>query len=327
MHRFIVILFCAACLAGCGDSETASNPAETSTLVLQLNWKPEPQFGGFYNAELIGAFKKRGLTVDIRPGGSGAPTIEMIGAGTVPFALVSADEIVRARTKGNMVVALFAVYQTNPQGIMTRADRKFESIGDVFTHDGTLAMERGLPYSDFLEKKFGFGKLKIVPSPFGDLTLFRNDLNYSMQCFVTSEPIAAKRVGVNAKSFLIAEAGYNPYTTVLATRDSFLVSNPKAVKEMVAAVKEGWQAYLKDPSGANEMMQKLNPTMDADTFKQSAEAQLPLIIAEDPDGADVGAMRAGRWQTLVDQLVELKAIEKPIPASECYAAEMASHTN
>ena len=50
----------------------------------------------------------------------------MIGAGTVPFAIVSADEIVRARAMGNLVIALFTVYQTNPQGIMTppRADLK-----------------------------------------------------------------------------------------------------------------------------------------------------------------------------------------------------------
>ncbi len=116
----------------------------------------------------------------------------MLGAGTVPFAIVSGDEIVRARANGNLIVGLFAAYQTNPQGIMTRAARGFTTIADVFSHPGTLAMERGLPYSSFLEKKYGFDKLRIVPSPFGDLSLYRTDPDYSMQCFVTSEPLAGR---------------------------------------------------------------------------------------------------------------------------------------
>ena len=211
--------------AGSGDgggsaaTPTAAVPRRRALVAvqLQLNWKPEPQFGGFYAAQVIGAYAKHGLEVEIRPGGASAPTVDMLGAGTVPFAIVSGDEIVRARANGNLIVGLFAAYQTNPQGIMTRAARGFTTIADVFSHPGTLAMERGLPYSSFLEKKYGFDQLRIVPSPFGDLSLYRTDPDYSMQCFVTSEPLQAAKIGIPPKTFLIAESGYNPYTTVLAT--------------------------------------------------------------------------------------------------------------
>ncbi len=90
--------------------------------------------------------------------------------------------------------------------------------------------------------------MKIVPSPFGDLTLYRTEMNYAMQCFVTSEPLAAKRIGIEPQTFLIAESGYNPYTTVLATSEKYLNANPETVKSMVEAVREGWQAYLADPA-------------------------------------------------------------------------------
>ena len=83
----------------------------------------------------------------------------------------AADEVVVARSRGNDVVALFAVYQTCPQGIMTHAARGFKEIGDVFKSPGTLAMQRGLPYADFLVKKYGTADgLKIVPSPGGSIT-------------------------------------------------------------------------------------------------------------------------------------------------------------
>lgn len=303
-------------LSGCDRSSTA--PAGPGTLKLQLNWKAEPQFGGFYAAQVNGTFEKAGLKVEVAQGGAGTPTADMLGAGTVPFGIVSADEIVRARTRGNKIVALFAVYQTNPQGIMTRASRGFKSIDEIFSKPGTLAMERGLPYSEFLQSRFGFDKLKIVGSPFGDLSIYRTEENYAMQCFVTSEPLAARKIGVEPQTFLIAEAGYNPYTTVLATTEEYLKSNSATVKSMISAVREGWKAYLDDPSKTNEAMGKLNPTMDAETFKASADAQKPLIIAESPDGSDLGNMSLPRWQTLIKQLTDLKVIDKPVVAEECF---------
>jgi NitT/TauT family transport system substrate-binding protein len=315
----VVAIVATALGAGCGKGNDSSGGANRQKVTLQLNWKPEPQFGGFYAAEVDGIYTRHGLNLTITAGGAGAPTVDMIGAGTVPFAIVSADEIVRARAMGNLVVALFAVYQTNPQGIMTRASRGFKILEDVFSHPGILAMERGLPYSDFLQKKYGFGKLKIVPSPFGDLSLYRTEENYAMQCFVTSEPLAAEKTGIKPQTFLIAESGYNPYTTVLTTSESYMKSNPQIVKLMIDAVREGWQAYLADPAKANEYMGRLNPTMDPQTFTDSAAAQKPLIESAETKRLGLGAMTLHRWQTLVQQLVELKVIDKPVDAQRCFA--------
>jgi NitT/TauT family transport system substrate-binding protein len=312
-----VVLATLICL-GCGKGSHSSGGTRPK-VTLQLNWKPEPQFGGFYAGEVGIIYAAHGLDVTITAGGAGAPTVEMIGAGTVPFAIVSGDEIIRTRAQGNPVVALFAVYQTNPQGIMTRASRGFKTLADVFTHPGTLAIERGLPYADFLEKKYGFGKLKIVPSPFGDLSFYRTQEDYAMQCFVTSEPLTAKATGIEPQTFLIAESGYNPYTTVLATSEKYLKENPQTAKSMVEAVREGWLAYLTEPTKTNEYMGKLNPTMDAKTFRESAEAQKRLIETTDTKRLGLGAMTLERWQTLVRQLVELKVIDKPVDAQASFA--------
>jgi len=83
--------FCGACavlLASCGKSVKTR---------LALNWKPDPQFGGFYAAP----YQKQGLDVEILPGGAGTPTVQMIGAGSAEFGIVSADELVVARARGN----------------------------------------------------------------------------------------------------------------------------------------------------------------------------------------------------------------------------------
>ena len=308
-------------MGGCKKDAAAGGGGGTSgtKVTLQLNWKPEPQFGGFYAAALDGGpFRARNLDVAVSPGGSGTPTVQMVGAGKADFAVVSADEVVIARANGNDVVALLAVYQDCPQGLMTRASRGFQQIGDVFKAGGTVAMQKGLPYAQLLEKQFGFDKVKVVPTPAGDLSVFLKDETFTQQCFVTSEPLAARKAGVETKTFLVKEVGYNPYTTVLVARGDLVRKNPKLARDVALACREGWEAYLKDPAPANAAMLKLNPSMDAATMAESAKVQEPLILTDEAKAHGVGHMTLGRWEQIVKQLTELKVVEKAVPAGECF---------
>jgi NitT/TauT family transport system substrate-binding protein len=290
-----------------------SGCSKSARIKLALNWKPEPEFGGFYAAP----YSKYGLDVEILPGGAGTPTVQMVGAGSVDFGIVSADEVVLARSHGNNVVALFAVYQDSPAGIMAHASRNLTSIGDVLK-GGTLAIQKGLPFARLLERKYGFSHVKIVPSPGGDITSFLNDQNFAAQCYLTSEPIAARRKGASVKVFPISEIGYNPYTTVLAVSGESLLKNPETAKAMVAAVREGWRAYLDDPKPANQKMNQLNPTMDAATFAEVAEVQKPFIETDATRRNGLGTMSRDRWETLIAQFQELGDIPQKIPAEECF---------
>lgn len=312
MHRrtFLQWTPALAALASCGGS----GQAETK---LALNWKPDPQFGGFYAAELAGAYAQQKLQVKILPGGAGTPTVQMIGAGSAEFGIVAADEIVLARARGNDVVGLFAVYQNCPQGIMARESRNLKEIGDV-TKGGILALQRGLPYARLLERKYGFGRVKIVPSPGGDISAFLNDENFAQQCLVISEPLAARRRGVAVRVFPVAEIGYNPYLTVLATSGELLRKEPARVKAMVASVTEGWRAYLTDPKAANDRMHQLNPSMDMATFQEVAEAQKPFIETDFTRQKGLGIMTSERWAALVRTLLELGDIDKPLDPAECF---------
>lgn len=282
-------------------------------LVLALNWKPEPQFGGFYAAQARGYYRDRQLDVSIVEGGSGTPTIQMLLAGKVDYAIVSADEVVIAHARGaTEVVALFATYQTNPQGIMTHAERGFASLEDVMRTPGVLLWQVGLPYAQYFKQKYA--PLQVTTAPYlGGIGNFQNDPQVSQQCFVTSEPLAAESAGIKVKTFLVADSGYNPYTTVLVTTRARWESSPQQVKAMVDAVRSGWEDYLREPAPTNELMHALNKAMAMETFARSAQAQESLI---QPDGeARVGDMTLQRWQTLVEQLQQIKVIARPVAAA------------
>ena len=229
------------------------------------------------------------------------------------FATTAADQVLLARSKGADVVAIFAVYQTFPQGIMVHKARGFKTIEDVFTHPGTLAAEKD-SWLDYLLAKFPNPKVTITGYGSG-IAAFLAKPDYSQQCFVTSEPLLAKRDGGDPQTFLIADAGYNPYTTVLITHGDTIRDHPDQVKAIVEACREGWRQYLDDPSAANAAMGKLNTEMDADTFKQAAAAQKPLI---ETGSTPVGSMSADRWSQLAQQLVQLKVIDAAPPAEQCF---------
>lgn len=292
-------------------------PAEAADPIrLALNWKAEPQFGGFYAAREGGHFAAKGLDVNIIEGGSGAPTIQITGAGQVEYGIVAADELVISHDRGaGNVVALFAVYQTNPQAIMTHRARGFGSLKDVLQSEGILLWQGGLPYAQFLLREHAPVKVRTAPY-LGGIGNFRNDPMLSQQCFFTSEPLSAARAGLEVDTFLIADSGYNPYTTVLVTTRERLASHPDEVRAVVAAVRAGWEAYLADPAPTNQAMGAINKAMDEQTFRDSAALQVPLIR---PEGlAKLGGMSTERWQTLVQQLQSLKVIRKDIDAETLF---------
>ncbi len=311
-----VSLVGASVLAGCSREESAG---ERETLQLALNWKAEPQFGGFYEARERGAFDRHGLKVEILPGGSGTPVAQMVAAGQAPFGIASGDEVILARARGADIVAIFAVFQTNPQGIMVHRSRGMKEIGDVFREGGTLAMQRGLPYADYLEKKYGFDRVRVVPY-LGGIGPFLNDANFMQQCFVVSEPLTAERAGSDPQAFLIADAGYNPYTTVVITQGEYARRHPETVRAMALACREGWRSYLDDPRGTNAVMGAINPSMDQETFASAAAAQKPLIETDFTNEEGLGAMERARWQTLAEQLLELKAIETLPEIDACFVS-------
>jgi NitT/TauT family transport system substrate-binding protein len=97
-----------------------------------------------------------------------------------------------------------------------------------------------------------------------------------------------------------------------------LRKNPDRAKAMVAAVRDGWRAYLDDPKAVNQQMNQLNPTMDLETFAEVAEVQKPFIETDDTRRNGLGTMSRERWETLIGQFKELGDISQTIPADECF---------
>ncbi len=315
-----------------GGAEAASKDAKApvekgaasplAPVKLALNWKPEAEFGGFYEAERAGHYAKAGFKVEILPGGVGTPVVQMIAAGQTDFGIVSASEIVLARSRGADVVGVFSVYQDSPHAILVHESRGFKSLADVFRSEGTLAIEMGSPMALHMEKKYAPVKVKRVPYA-GGISHFLRDATHSQQGFVTSESLLAAQQGAKVKSFLVKDSGYNPYLVLVAVKGELWRKEPEKVKAFLRATREGWKAFNAAPAPANAIMRKLNPTIDEKTFAESAVVQRPFVENEFTKAKGLGAMTRERWAELIAQLKDLGSLKvsDQVKPEECFTNE------
>jgi NitT/TauT family transport system substrate-binding protein len=87
---------------------------------------------------------------------------------------------------------------------------------------------------------------------------------------------------------------------------------------LIDAIRDGWNEYLRAPEAANAWMVKLNPAMDNETMRESAEVQKRYILLAKMPNKELGKMSAERWTTLVEQLFQLKLIKKKPSVEKLY---------
>jgi NitT/TauT family transport system substrate-binding protein len=295
-----------------------SSLSNAAPIQLALNWKPEPEFGGFYEALLNHEFEKEGLKgVEILPGGAGQPVSQMVAAKKVLFGISSADQVILARSQGAKIVALFAVYQNDPHGFMVHPDRKIKSLKELFQSEGTIALEKGYPYTQWIQKVYAPIQAKLVPYT-GGVSSYLKDKKFAQQCFVFSEPVAARRAGAPSDLFLVSESGYNPYLTVVVAHEDTLKEQPRMVKAFLKATRQGWIGYLKNSKSTNNAMQKLNPSMDQEAFSEATKLQEKFIITSETRKNGLGTMSLARWSQLYSQLVELKMVKPGLDVTQMF---------
>ena len=303
-------------LSGCSSSPPdASSNATTggdsaspplTAVKLMPNWYPEAEHGGYYAALVHGYFEEEGLKVTIEEGGPNAPVIQQVARGAIEFGITNADRVILARVQDAELKALFAPLSSSPRCLILHADSgitEFEQLENV-----TLMLRRENAWAQFLIKKLPLMGVDIVPNT-ASLAPFLEDKQAVKQGYIISEPFVAESQGTEVDTLLVAEFGFNPYTSVLTTRDEYASEHADIVRKMVTASRKGWQKYLESPEQTNALIHKLNPEMSLEILAYGVDAMKSHCIDRDYTAEAFGAMEPARWSELVSQLEDLEMIE------------------
>lgn len=308
-------------IAGCGVAVFSGCSGRKPTNGLYpvkflTDWYPQPEQGGFYNALVKGYYKDEGLDVTIVPGGPYIVGDQQVAAGAVQFGMASSDKVLEAIGNDTPVIAVGATMQHDPQGIMVHADSDVHSFADLEGH--TVAVKPGSTWFAYLLARFKLKNLRTIPATYS-VSNFLQDPNYIQQVFITSEPFFARKSGAQVRTLLTSDTGYDPYR-IFETSTTFYREHPEIVGKFVRASLRGWRDYMNDPTAANEMISKLNPAMSRDqmAFTYQALKDGHFITGSDPGGSQLGQFDPARWQTMYQQLLDLKIIKKPFDPKIAY---------
>ncbi|HXX44811.1 MAG TPA: ABC transporter substrate-binding protein [Candidatus Acidoferrales bacterium] len=312
----VIAILASLLVGGCRHS---SDSAGLTKIVLQADWYPQPEHGGFYTALAKGYYKAAGLDVSIQPGGPYVTPEQQVAAGAAQLGMSSSDKILESIADGQPLVAVAATMQHDPQGVMVRKDSPIHSFADLNGH--TVAIKTGSTWWQFIEKKYQLTNVHEVPAMM-NVANFIADPQYIQQAFATSEPFFAKQAGIETRVLLTSDAGYSPYRVMFTTRE-FLQQHPDAVGKFVDASVRGWRDYLNDPTAAHATIVKLNPALNPEwmEFTWKALRDGHFVDGEEPNGAQLGKMKAERWQTMHEQLLDLKVIDKQFDPTTAYTLQ------
>jgi len=293
-----------------------ARPPGVDRLRLQLDWVPEPEFGGIYAALERGYFREERLEVEVVKGSAGVATPQLVASGQVELGVMAAEQLLTARGRGAPLVAVFAAFQTNPLALMVHAGHPARSLEEVWRGSGPVAVEPGQSFVRFLSKRFGTTP-RLVPYQ-GALATFQADPSLAQQCFASAEPVQMELAKVPVRVFTVAEGGFDPYNGVVATSERVLAERGDAVRRFVRALRRGWEAYLAEPAAYNPAIARLNPAMSLEAMNLAATRLRPLVESAATRRAGLGAMEARRWEELSAQLVDLGVLSRPAEAARLF---------
>jgi NitT/TauT family transport system substrate-binding protein len=277
--------------------------------VYMTNWYAQAEHGGFYQAVATGLYRKAGLDVTIKMGGPQVNIIQLMAAGQADCVMGSSDlQMVQTRASGVPVVTVAAIFQKDPQVLIAHEDVK--SFEDMKTKTILIGSGARLGYWPWLKAKYGFTDEQTRPYTF-NIQPFVADGNLVQQGYVTSEPYAIQKAGVKANTFLFGDAGFPAYATTITCMEKTVKERRAAVAAFVKASLEGWKSYLADPSPANALIKKDNPSMSDDQLAYSIGKlkELGMIGGGDAARLGIGTMTDARLKASYDFLVSAKLID------------------
>ncbi len=289
------------------------------------NWVAQAEHGGFYQAVADGTYEKHGLKVTILPGGPQANNRLLLPTGKVDF-LMGGNmlQAFSAVEQGIPTKAIAAVFQKEPQVIMTHPGQgldSFESLKDIKLLIGKGGLNS---FYQWMISEYGFSEDQVRPYTYNSAP-FLADKRLGQQGYLTSEPFAVEReTGIAPNIFLLADYGFDTYSTTIETRNELIEENPDLVQRFVDASIEGWYNYLYgDNSAANDLIKTDNPeiTDEQIAFSIAKMKEYGIVDSGDTETLGIGAMNDERMTSFFNKMVKAKVVSADVDYKQSYTLD------
>jgi NitT/TauT family transport system substrate-binding protein len=191
-----------------------------------------------------------------------------------------------------------------------------------------VSKEGIVTYFQWLKADYDFDESKVKPYTF-NAQPFLADKKSAMQGYVTSEPFAVEQqAGFKPKVFLLADQGFDAYSTLIETRRDLVANKPAVVQRFVDASIIGCDHYLYgDNKAGNDAIKKQNPEMSDTLLTYSVAKMKEYGIVDSGDSATlgIGAMSDARMKSFFDKMVRAGVVKPSIDLAKAYTLQFVNH--
>ena len=311
------VLVTALALAACGEKHDALSPtaAAAQPLNLMLDWFPNADHVGLYEALANGDFTKAGLDVHIRVPTDPATPLQLLAAGKVDVAVSYEPEVLLARDQGQPLVSIGAIVQRPLTAIVSLGSEHItkpsqlrgKRIGDAGipyqrAYLSAILQHAGVPASSVKEVNVGDN---LVPA------MLSGQVDATLGAYWNYEAIQLRQLGKRPNVIHVENAGVPDYDElVLVTTENDIANKNNELRRFVQALGRGYAAVRADPQAGVDALVTANPSLSRKLQLASVEATLSSFF---PAGANLpwGWQVPSQWTAYGKWMLAQHLIKNP----------------
>lgn len=247
IHSLLILLFvlslCFPVVSHSQTMQTATNPAHEK-VVLQLKWKHQFQFAGYYAAQKQGYFAEQGLDVEIRERDISRNNILQVLNGEADYGIADSVAFLY-QSRGEPLLIVAPIFQHSPQSLITLKSSGIDSPYKL--KDKQIAFYQkdtdGFSILAMLKELDIPGNLDRIRTNITPGMLVRGEVD-AFSGYVTNEPFYFHQQGIEINLIHPMNFGIDLYGDMLITTQKEQEQHPERVEKMRQAVLKGWHYAL-----------------------------------------------------------------------------------
>jgi len=278
---------------------------QLENVTLQLKWKHQFQFAGYYAAIEKGYYKEVGLRVNLLEAVEGLNPCDAVFKGKAEFG-VCASDILIMRTQHKKAVVLATIFQHSPQILLASKKSGIEDVQDLAGKRIAIEPNAADIIAYMNDEGISLDKCIVDQLAFNPDKLISGEID-AISSYSTDEPYILKKANFDYTILSPLMGGIDFYGDLLFTTEDLIKNNPELVSNFRKASLKGWNYAMDHPDEIIELIyNKYSKRHSLEHLRFEAKQMNKLIM---DDVVEMGYTNPGRWQSIAETYKKLKMLD------------------
>jgi len=278
---------------------------QLENVTLQLKWKHQFQFAGYYAAIEKGYYKEVGLRVNLLEAVEGLNPCDAVFKGKAEFG-VCASDILIMRTQHKKAVVLATIFQHSPQILLASKKSGIEDVQDLAGKRIAIEPNAADIIAYMNDEGISLDKCIVDQLAFNPDKLVSGEID-AISSYSTDEPYILKKANFDYTILSPLMGGIDFYGDLLFTTEDLIKNNPELVSNFRKASLKGWNYAMDHPDEIIELIyNKYSKRHSLEHLRFEAKQMNKLIM---DDVVEMGYTNPGRWQSIAETYKKLRMLD------------------